>query len=200
MLVWKNTKSAFERDALPHLDEVYRFAVHLCGNEAEAEDLTQDCFLHAFRKFHQFRPGTNVKAWLFRITHNVHVDRARERSRKRVVVENELIEDAAAVAPVPEGAALEHPEALQKLIIDDEEIFYDLFGDEVNRFLSELPREFRLALVLCDVYGFTYQEIAEILGCPMGTVRSRIARARSHLRTALLRYAKGLGYAKSEDA
>ena len=81
--------------------------------------------------------------------------------------------------------------------IENQEVFYDLFGDEVNRFLVELPPEFRAALVLCDVDGFSYQEIADILDCPVGTVRSRISRARAYLKEKLFVYAKSLGYVKS---
>ena len=82
--------------------------------------------------------------------------------------------------------------------IDNAEVFYDLFGDEVNRFLAELTAEFRIALILCDVEGFSYQEISEVLACPIDTVRSRISRARAYLKEKLYQYAKGLGYVRAE--
>lgn len=184
---------------MPHLDAVYRFSMHLCGNEADAEDLTQECFHLAFCKFHQFRRGSNCRAWLFRIARNFHIDRLRRSKREPRAT------DMQNMSPRQEPEAkelnrdpLKDLASWSALAIDDEEVFYDMFGDEVNRILAELPKEFRVAVVLCDVEGFTYHEIGEIIGCPIGTVRSRIARARGHMKERLFAHAKALGYVRSE--
>ena len=199
MWIWKNRSSHFEDSAMPHLEAVYRFSLYLCGNEADAEALTQECFHLAFRNFHQFRRDSNCRAWLFRIARNAHIDRLRRSSRQPRSVDTRNISSRLDPhAPEPSGDRLEDPEGWWTLSIDDEEVFYDMFGDEVNGILAELPKEFRLSVVLCDVEGFTYQEIGEVLGCPVGTVRSRIARARGHMRKRLFDYAKRLGYVRSD--
>lgn len=201
MLIWKNRKQLFEEVALPHVEAAYRFALHLCGNEADAQDLTQDCFHRAYRNFHRFQQGTNCRAWLFTIARNANIDRMRRKSREPVVVE--LREETDCVvqdseSPWERDRELNWLESGPEEAIDDEDVFFDLFGDEVNHFLSQLTREFRLALVLCDVEGFSYSEISEILRCPIGTVRSRIARAREFLKAQLYTYAKSLGYVRGE--
>ena len=193
---WTGHRARFEEAALRHLEALYRFTVYLCRNDNDAEDLLQDTLLNAFRKYHQFRPGTNLKAWLFRIARNAHIDRGRKRQR-----EPELNELKEAVAPVSQGldgsdGALE---SWKDLTRQNKDAFLDLFGDEVNRFLNELPAEFRLAVVLCDVEGLSYQEIGEALDCPVGTVRSRISRARVHLREKLEGYAAELGLLRSQE-
>lgn len=178
----------FEEVALPHMDAVYHFAFSLARQVSTAEDLVQDTFLQAYRRFDTFELGTNCKAWLFRICKNLFIDRYRARKRRPAHQEIQTREPAV-LDKDPATAALEQRG------IDNEEIFLDLFGDEVNRFLAELPEEFRKALVLCDLEGLTYQEIADIEEVPIGTVRSRISRARSFLREKLEDYAQELGYA-----
>jgi len=191
---FKEQRSLFEETALCYVNDLYRFAFYLTGNEADAEDLTQDAYHLAFRAFHQFKPETDAKAWLFRIARNAHIDKMRRKAREPVVTE--LVE-----TPVPrknpEDRRQEDFDKWRRLTINDELVFYDLFGDEVNRYLAELAPEFRLALVLCDVEGFSYHEISRVLECPLGTVRSRISRAREHLRDKLYDYAKDLGFAKN---
>ena len=202
MLVWKNKKVHFEETALPHLNALYRFALHLSGNEADAEDLAQECFHQAYRKFHQFKKGTNCRAWLFKIARNAHIDRLRRKAREFSVMR---LPEELTSGRREEGWMLQQHRQVERLAqdpagaIEDEEVFFDLFGDEVNQFLSKLPLEFRLTVVLCDVEGFNYNEIGEILGCPIGTVRSRISRARTFLREALYDYAKSLGYVRSDQ-
>jgi len=199
MLTWQSKRGSFESTAMPHVDAVYRFALHLCGNEPDAEDLVQDCFAQAFRKFHQFRRGSNCRAWLFRIARNALIDRLRRARREpRATDLQGLPARLEPEAPEPSGDPLEGLAGWRALATQEEEVFFDLFGDEVNRILAELPREFRLSVVLCDVEGFTYQEIAAVLDCPVGTVRSRISRARQHLKERLHEYAQGLGYARDE--
>jgi RNA polymerase sigma-70 factor (ECF subfamily) len=201
----KRERERFEEEALGHLDGLYRLALHLSGNEHDAEDLVQDTFLHAFRKSHQFRPGTHLKAWLFRIARNAHIDRVRRRIRERDAL---TVRSAAAEPGGGAEAARGSPESGQNggaarwqgVVMEGERAFYDLFGDEVNRFLAELSPDFRLALLLCDIEGLSYEEIAQTLDCPVGTVRSRISRARGHLREKLRAYARDLGYAKELSA
>lgn len=189
----RDKQEIFESVALPHVDAVYRFALHLCGRESDAEDLAQECMHQAYRKFHQFQPGTNCKAWLFRIARNAHIDRLRQKSR-----EPKISEFQESSAPVSESEDATSVVEWGKLAADGEDSFLEVFGDEVNRHLRELPPEFRLAVVLCDVEQFSYGEIGEVLDCPVGTVRSRISRARSHLKEKLWEYARELGFAKND--
>ncbi len=196
-LLKQKNHDLFEALVTPQLETAYRFAYHLARKEADAEDLLQDACHAAYEKFHQFKEGTNFKAWLFRILRNRHIDELR---RKRIQPRiDELRERLPTVEDAPELPGNHDPQWMTKNAgaIENQEVFYDLFGDEVNRFLVELPPEFRAALVLCDVDGFSYQEIADILDCPVGTVRSRISRARAYLKEKLFVYAKSLGYVKS---
>ena len=193
----KREREHFEATALGHLEAVYRFAYYLCRDSTDAEDLTQDTFLSAFKKAHQFQPGTHLKAWLFRIARNAHIDRLRRKRREPELspLQNTAIADSSSEpGPRPRSVA-----AWKALGTDVPSSFVDMFGDEVTRFLQELPVDFRLALVLCDVDDFSYQEIGEILDCPVGTVRSRISRARSQLREKLFEYAQDLGYIRPQE-
>jgi RNA polymerase sigma-70 factor (ECF subfamily) len=188
----RSSRKGSEQALLGHLEALYRFCVYLTGDEGAAADLMQDTFVNALRKFHQFRPGTNLKAWVFRIARNAHIDHVRRRKR-----EPEVLELGEIPAENDSGDAAEEDFSRWRgLTLADERVFYDHFGDEVNHVLAELPPEFRVALVLCDVEGLSYQEISEVLQCPIGTVRSRISRSRSLLRERLHRYARDLGYVK----
>lgn len=189
----------FERVAMPHFDAVYNFGYSLTRNQAAAEDLVQETYLNAYRNFDGFRVGTNCKAWLFKICKNHFIDDFRARKRRPVHQEVDTAEPAELDRPLDirvlqqssaEGRAFEKHE------IENESLFLDLFGDEINRFLKELPEEFRKSLLLCDLEGFRYEEIAELMGTPIGTVRSRISRGRALLRSRLEGYAKELGYLK----
>jgi RNA polymerase sigma-70 factor (ECF subfamily) len=197
MLRRKNDQDLFEALVTPQLDAAYRFALHLTHNEADAEDLLQEACQLAFGKFQQFQRGTNFKAWLFRIVRNRHIDHLR---RKRIEPGAEKLRDRLPASSMgSHGQELSDPRwtAENAVPIDNADVFYDLFGDEVNRFLAELPVEFRISVVLCDVDGFSYEEISAVLDCPIGTVRSRISRARSFLREKLFQYAKSLGYVRN---
>lgn len=196
MPVTKSDPDLFEALVTPQLAAAHRFAYQLVRNEADAEDLLQEACGQAFEKFYQFQRGTNFKAWFFRIIRNRYIDIFRRRKKEPGI--EQLKERFPTVQP-----ALGIDEAHDPLWmrnegagIDNEEVFFDLFGDEVNRFLAELPPEFRIALVLCDVEGFSYLEISQVLDCPIGTVRSRISRARSHLKEKLYTYARSLGYVR----
>ena len=180
-------KDDFESAALPHLDAVFGFALSLTHDRSWADDLVQGTFLSAFRRFETFEPGTNCKAWLFRICKNRFIDDFREKRRRPAHHEIEKVEP-------PSVDAESESQVLEQFGAEPEEKFNDLFGDEVNRFLQELPEDFRQALVLCDVDGLSYQEIGELMDTPIGTVRSRISRARSFLRERLESYANENGY------
>ncbi len=174
----------FEAVALVHLPTVYHVAAILAGEGSEAEDLTQETFLRAYEKFGTFRQGTNCRAWLLTILRHLAADRHRTEVRRPLPIPIEDSEEPAA-APASDPPPPD---------IENEETFLDLFGDEVNRMLREMPREWRLSLLLCDVEGLSYSDIAAAFGCPVGTVRSRIARARALLRSRLGGYARSLGY------
>jgi RNA polymerase sigma-70 factor (ECF subfamily) len=159
-----------------HSDRVYRLAYRLTGNRHDAEDLTQEVFVRVFRSLSSYTPGT-FEGWLHRITTNLFLDQARRKAKIRF---DALAEDAD--SRIPSRAAA--PDAT---VVDG------LFDDDVELALAELPPDFRAAVVLCDIEGLSYEEIADVLGLKLGTVRSRIHRGRSMLRKALAHRAPGAG-------
>jgi len=174
-----SVSQAFEAEALASLDSLYRTALRLTGVPADAEDLVQETYLKAFRAADTFKPGTNLRAWLFTILHNTARNRARDRARDTVAVDSEVV-DRAAEAPGPRGRA-ETPETL---------LLNDVLAPELQAAIDTLPEAFRQAVWLRDVEEFSYAEIAEMLSIPAGTVMSRISRGRhmlferlNHLRT-----------------
>jgi RNA polymerase sigma-70 factor (ECF subfamily) len=196
-MVSGNRKSAtVEAQLLPQLEAGYRFAFQLTRQEADAEDLLQEAAKQVIAKHHLFEAGTNFKAWFFRIIRNLHIDQVRRRKRAPTAEDLSRRYKAETTEDAIEEIHKAQMERRERGAIENEEVFYDLFGDEVNRFLAELPAEFRGALLLCDLEGFSYKEIGGILDCPIGTVRSRISRARSFLKEKLHDYARSLGYVK----
>ncbi|MAW78148.1 MAG: sigma-70 family RNA polymerase sigma factor [Planctomycetota bacterium] len=181
-------RDLFEEITLPLVDDVFRFALGLTRNRARAEDLVQDTYLKAFKAFDRFRAGSNAKSWLFRICKNHFIDRYREKARRP--------HHGGAVEELAVDSPRRSIEVFEREGIENEEIFLDLFGDEVNRYLRELPEPFRKALLLCDLEGLSYDEIAEVLEVPIGTVRSRISRGRAFLKERLVTYAQELGYGR----
>ena len=179
----------FEEETLPYLAAVYNFAFSLTGAAFAAEDLAQETFLNAFRGFRKFEIGTNCKAWLFKICKNLFIDQFRRRVRRREQAPVETLE-AASLDPPHDTRTLE----IHGIV--NEEVYADLFGDEIHRHLAELPTDFREALLLCDLEALSYQEIAKVINKPIGTVRSRISRARSFLRERLGQYAQDLGFSR----
>lgn len=169
----------FEAEALPHLDCVFRVACQHVGDRATAEDLTQEVFLKAYRKFHQYELGTNARAWLLTILRRQLIDQ-----RRRAGVRPSLL---------PLHAAAEPPARRPDPSLAAPSYDRDDFDGSVVRELDELPEEFRQALLLCDVEGMSYAEIAEVMDTPVGTVRSRISRARRQLRERLADRAAELG-------
>src|SRR5881409_184786 len=161
----------FEVEALGYIDSLYRTALRLTRNPADAEDLVQDTYLKAFRSADRFEPGTNLRAWLFTILHNTALNRVRDRARDTVSVDSEVV-DRAADAPAPGGAsagAAETPESL---------LLRDTLAPELQAAIDALPDAFRQAVWLRDVEEFSYAEIARMLDIPIGTVMSRISRGR----------------------
>jgi RNA polymerase sigma-70 factor (ECF subfamily) len=162
------TTSTFETDALASLDSLYRTALRLTHVPADAEDLVQDTYLKAFRAANQFKPGTNLRAWLFTILHNAARNRARDRARDHVDVDSDAVERAMENAAAPQGAAAT-PESL---------LLRDTLAPDLQAAIDALPAAFREAVWLRDVEEFSYAEIAEMLQVPVGTVMSRISRGR----------------------
>jgi RNA polymerase sigma-70 factor (ECF subfamily) len=174
----------FNNELLPQIDALYNFAFHLCYNEADANDLVQEAYLKAFRFIDKYIPGTNAKAWLFKILKNAFINQYRKKSRRPTQVDYEEItsyhdsEDASYV----DFFDLRH------------EIFQGMMGDEVTNAINALPIDFRTVILLCDIEGFTYEEISKIIDIPIGTVRSRLHRARNMLKATLSEYAKSMGF------
>ncbi|WP_148574669.1 sigma-70 family RNA polymerase sigma factor [Nocardioides caldifontis] len=175
----------FERDALPFLDQLYSAAMRMTRNPADAEDLVQETFAKAYASFHQFKEGTNLKAWLYRILTNTFINSYRKKQREPQPSLAEDVEDwqlARAESHTSSGLKSAEAEALERLPDSD-----------VKEALSKLPEDFRLAVYLADVEGFPYKEIAEIMDTPIGTVMSRLHRGRRQLRSMLTDYARERG-------
>lgn len=178
----------FEEVALVHLDALYRSALRLTQNRAEAEDVVQETWLRAFRSFHRFDPGTNCRAWLFTILRNAFLTRRRRASQD--VVGESVVPEETWESMADTGAPIRHPEdALLRSVVH---------GD-VDRALGELPLAHREVVILADLEGLSYKEIAQVMECPIGTVMSRLSRGRARLRQRLGRLAREHGYAKESE-
>jgi RNA polymerase sigma-70 factor (ECF subfamily) len=178
-------RQRFERDALEYVDQLYSAAMRMTRNPQDAEDLVQEAYTKAYSSFHQYRPGTNLKAWLYRILTNTYINLYRKRQRQPQQAATDTVEDwqmAQAAEHTSTGLPSAETEALDHLPDSD-----------VKDALQAIPEEFRLAVYFADVEGFAYKEIAEILEIPIGTVMSRLHRGRKLLRGLLADYARDRG-------
>ena len=174
----------FEEEALGHLDALYGAALRLTRSPSDAEDLVQDTFVKAYRFYDKFEAGTNLKAWLFRILKNSFINEFRKKSKEPTKVDYQDVE------------GYYNSERTEKSITTDLRVdtIKNMMGDEISNALNSLDVDFRTVIILCDLEGFTYEEMAKILDIPIGTVRSRLHRARNLLKEKLQAYAKTMGY------
>ncbi len=177
----------FEQEFLPHADALTNFAYYLTQDEGEAEDLTQDTLLKAYNAGEVYHQGTNARAWLFRIMKNTFINYYRKRKRRGKQVD---IEEAF-TTPEEEHAHNYIPEEEDNFIVDE-------MGDEIMTAIHHLPLDYRTILLLCYIEEFKYEELASIFDIPIGTVRSRLSRARALLKAELKSYADKLGYVTTE--
>ncbi len=174
----------FDTEFMPHIDSMYNFAFKLTFDEEDAKDLVQDTYLKAFRFISSFEKGTNAKAWLFRILKNSFINDYRKKSKQPAKVDYQEVE-----------TFYNSENTDQNITIDlRSETMQNRIGDEVTNALNSLGVDFRIVIILCDLEGFTYEEMAKILDIPIGTVRSRLHRARNLLKEKLNKYAQSLGY------
>ena len=174
----------FEEEIIPHLDAMYNFALRLTSDPNDAEDLVQDTIVKAYRFFSSYEKGTNAKAWLFRILKNSYINEYRKKSKQPSQV------DYDEVSTFYETIRAERTDTSDL----EDRMFRELIDDDISDALEELPEDFRTVVLLCDVEGFTYEEIANMLDVPIGTIRSRLHRGRNLLKAQLMEYAEKRGY------
>ena len=179
-------KQQFEKTTLQYIDELYGTALRLTRNDRDAEDLVQDTFLKAYKYFHQFEPGTNCRAWLFKILTNTFINGYRRRIKEREIVERQ------------ENGSLQNSlvckESVDRFSNPERRFVNAALSDDVQRALDAVPTDFRMAVILSDLQDFSYKEIADIMGTPIGTVMSRLFRGRRLLRQALYSFGVEQGY------
>ncbi len=183
-------RRGFEAEALVHMDALYSGALYMTRNKSEAEDLVQEAFLRAFRFWHRYEPGTNCKAWLFRIMTNTFINRSRKRKKAFSLIE-EADTDSVSDGLYQGSAFYNTPEAAY---------LGGLMPEHVKEAIERLPDNFRIPVVLADLQDFSYKEIAEIMDCPVGTVMSRLFRGRKRLQEELFGYAIERGIIDERDA
>jgi len=179
-------QSMFEQEALVHSNVLYRFGLQLTGNAQDADDLVQETYLKAYRFWDQYTEGTNIRAWLFRILKNSFLNEYRRKARKPEMVEY-----------TETTLGISEPEEAISADIPHDQLHTHILDDDISSAVSGLDERFRVVLVLCDLQGLRYEEIAQVIGCPVGTVRSRLHRARRLLRLKLYEYAMARGYVRS---
>jgi len=180
----KEKSNIFDQEFMPHIDSMYNFGYRLTFDEDDAKDLVQDTYLKAYRFINSFEQGTNAKAWLFRILKNSFINEYRKKSKQPAKVDYQEVE------------TYYNSESVDQSITSDLRVdaVKDMIGDEISNALNSLAVDFRTVIILCDLEGFTYEEMAKILDIPIGTVRSRLHRARNLLKDKLRSYAQDMGY------
>ncbi|MCD4783310.1 MAG: sigma-70 family RNA polymerase sigma factor [Candidatus Eremiobacteraeota bacterium] len=184
---------AFNEEAVSHMDALYRTALRTTRNDKDAEDLVQSTYLKAFKSFHQFKPGTNCKAWMFRIMTNLYINNYQKKARMPLNLSLDDMEDFYLYNQLALGTAGEKKSNVE------EEFLSGILDSEVKSAIEKLPYEFKITVILADIEGFRYKEIADIIGCPIGTVRSRLSRGRKLLEKYLWNYAKKRDYVKENS-
>ncbi|HZJ67036.1 MAG TPA: sigma-70 family RNA polymerase sigma factor [Kofleriaceae bacterium] len=192
MAAVREKRSEFERQALVHTDALFGAAYRLTRNARDAEDLVQDSLLRAYRFWDSFEQDSNCKAWLLRIVTNTFINEYQRKKRSREVL------DAASAEQDATDGVLMHAEATDRRS-PERALLERSVSDDVQRALESLPEDFRTAVVLCDVQGLSYKEIADIMGTPVGTVMSRLFRGRKLLAAALREFAVAEGYVKTDS-
>jgi len=178
----------FEAVAMPFVDSLYNTALRMARNAEDAEDLVQEAYLKAYKYYDKFEPGTNFKAWLFKILKNTFINSYRKKQRTPPQSDFAEIEDAFENQVHDAAQTVKGPE---------QELLEGVLDEDVQRAIDELPDDYRMAIVLADLEGFSYKEIAQILEVPLGTVMSRLYRGRKLLEAAMLGYAREHGYLRS---
>ena len=180
----------FETELLPHIDALKTFAYHLTFDDQDAEDLVQETYLKAYRFIGKYNEGTNAKAWLFKILKNAYINQYRKKVKRPTRVD---FEEIVSYHDTDDNSKTNYLDLRQ-------EIFENIMGDEITKEINNLPIDFRTVVLLCDVEGFTYEEISKIIDVPIGTVRSRLFRARNILKEKLKAYAESQGYSDMRGA
>jgi RNA polymerase sigma-70 factor (ECF subfamily) len=187
-----DSADGFAEEAIAHMDALYGAACRMTRNPTEAEDLVQDALVKAIRARDQFQPGTNLKAWLFRILTNTFINKYRRGGLERSVL------DGPDADPLADGWV--SASTMRQLRDPEQVALLPIVEGEVRNALDALPDEFKLAVMLVDVEEFSYEEAAQIMGCPIGTIMSRLHRGRKALQRALYNHAVSLGIVRAEDA
>jgi RNA polymerase sigma-70 factor (ECF subfamily) len=180
----------FEAAAMPFVDSLYNTAFRMTRNAEDAEDLVQESYLKAYKYYDKFQEGTNFKAWLFKILKNTFINSYRRRQARPPQSDFAEIEES--------FEAQVSDEVKRRIKSPEDELLEDVLDEDVQRALDDLPTDYRMAVVLADLEGFSYKEIAEILELPVGTVMSRLYRGRKLLEASMLRYARDHGYLRDD--
>ena len=180
-------RKSFEAEALQHMEALYRTALRMTKNESNAEDLVQEAYVKAYRFWDRFEPGSNCRAWLFKIMTNIFINEYRSKTRSPMSVNVDELDDNFIYGQLAVDQTTRNPE---------QELFSRIFDDDIKKAIESLPDDFRLVVVLAFLEGFSYQEIADIMDLQLGTVKSRLHRGRKLLQKALWDYAIKNGYIK----
>lgn len=185
--------ASFYAEAVPHMDVLYSGALRLTRSADQAEDLVQETMLKAFRYFSKYQTGTNCKAWLYKIMVNTFINRYRQQKSNREYLVHDEERPLQDRAPAPEANPFDEE------IADEQQLYFKMFSDEVKAALEQVPEAYRMVVLLADLQDFAYKEIAEIMGCPIGTVMSRLYRGRRMLQARLVDYAQKQGVLSTQE-